>query len=118
MVLITQRLCVLATKEEYDDGHITICSANQSQSCQGYGPSKTYGRKERSGACEKGRKTAQSSASQVRKLVKATGKKAASGQKTARAKARKAGAAIGKILGRAQGLSRKLVNKAKRRLTY
>ncbi len=67
---------------------------------------------------KKGRKTAQSSASQVRKLVKATGKKAASGQKTARAKARKAGAAIGKILGRAQGLSRKLVNKAKRRLTY
>jgi hypothetical protein len=66
---------------------------------------------------KKGRKAVQSSASQVRKLVKATGKKATSGQKTARAKARKAGAAIGKILGRAQGLSRKLVNKARKTLT-
>lgn len=61
---------------------------------------------------KKGRKAVQSSASQVRKLVKAT-----SGQKTARAKARKAGAAIGKILGRAQGLSKKLVNKARKTLT-
>ncbi|NJN69010.1 MAG: hypothetical protein HC801_00955 [Nitrospira sp.] len=66
---------------------------------------------------EKGRKAVRSSAKQVRKLAKATGNAATSGQKTARAKARKAGAAIGTILGRAQGLSRKLVNKARRTLT-
>ncbi|MGE0471134.1 MAG: hypothetical protein AB7L09_14295 [Nitrospira sp.] len=65
---------------------------------------------------KKGRKAVQSSANQVRKLVKATGNKATSAQKTARAKTRKAGAAIGTILGRAQGLTRKLVNKARKRL--
>ncbi|MDH5740211.1 MAG: hypothetical protein OEY77_07800 [Nitrospira sp.] len=64
-----------------------------------------------------GRKAIQSSAKQVRNLATATGKAATNGQQSASAKARKAGAAIGKILGRAQGLSRKLVNKARRTLT-
>ena len=64
-----------------------------------------------------GRKAARSSAKQIQKLTKVTVKKANGGRKTAHAKARKAGAAIGRILGRAQGMSRKIVNKAMRTLT-
>lgn len=65
----------------------------------------------------KGRNAARSTAKQVRKVAKTTAEKASRGSMAAHARARKAGAAIGKMLGRAQGIGRKLVNKAKRRLT-
>ncbi|GKS63007.1 hypothetical protein YTPLAS72_03110 [Nitrospira sp.] len=65
----------------------------------------------------KGRNAAQSTTKQVRKVAQTTAKKASRESMAAHARARKAGAAIGKMLGRAQGMGKKLVNKAKRRLT-
>lgn len=65
----------------------------------------------------KGRNAPQSTAKQVRKVAKTTAKQATSVSMAAHTRARQAGAAIGKMLGRAQGIGRKLVNKAKRRLT-
>mgnify|MGYP007037738378 CR=1 FL=1 len=65
----------------------------------------------------KGRNVARSTAKQVRKVAKTTTKNVTSGSMAAHTRARQAGAAIGKMLGRAQGMGRKLVNKAKKRLT-
>lgn len=65
----------------------------------------------------KGRQAAQASVKQARKVTKAAEKQVSTGNTTAHAKARNAGAAIGRIIGRAQGLGRKLVNKAKQKLT-
>lgn len=64
-----------------------------------------------------GRKAVRSSAIQARKAGKATVKKASETTQSAHATARKAGAAIGRILGRVQGMGRKLVDKAKKKLT-
>jgi len=112
MVLITQHLCVLAAKEQYVDSLTTICSASHWQCCKRTAQANGTAVKKGQVLAKKGRKAVQSSASQVPKLVKAT-----SGQKGAPAKASKAGTAIGTILGRAQGLSRKFVNNVRRRLT-
>ncbi|MBK9306295.1 MAG: hypothetical protein IPM58_04215 [Nitrospira sp.] len=64
-----------------------------------------------------GRNAVRSTAKQVRTVAKTTAPKASLGSMAAHTRARKAGATIGKMLGRAQGMGRKLVNKAKRRLT-
>ena len=65
----------------------------------------------------KGQKAVRSSAIQARKAGKATVKKASDTTQSAHTTARKAGAAIGRILGRAQGMGRKLMDKAKKKLT-
>ena len=111
MVLITQHLCVLAAKEQYVDSLTTICSASHWQCCKRTAQANGTAVKKGQVLAKKGRKAVQSSASQVPKLVKAT-----SGQKEAPAKASKAGTAIGTILGRAQGLSRKLVEQREEKI--
>jgi hypothetical protein len=64
-----------------------------------------------------GRKAVRASSTKVRKVAKMTAKKASGGSKEAHTKARKAGAAIGRLLGRAQSMSKRLVNKARKKLS-
>ena len=72
--------------------------------------------KKKQGLARKGRNDAQPTATQVRKIAKPTATNVSLGSMAAHTRARKAGAAIGKMLGRAQGMGRKLINTAKSKL--
>jgi hypothetical protein len=66
---------------------------------------------------KKGRQALETSAKRAQKLVKTKVRKTTGASQDTRLKARKAGAAIGRLLGKAQRVGMNLVKKARTRLT-